>query len=292
MSDARATAGALPSPQQLVRRLRARFAARTPADRTREQLERVERYGAHLAAQNDRTAERLDLLDRQVTDLGASGARATEMLATLVHEVTCRAVGRHVGVFPAGLGQELRRVIGIRRAVETGTNLGDGAMRLAGIFEQVSTIELSSERAEAARRALADLPSVQVLEGDSRELLPDLVSAERPTLYWLDGHWSGGSTAGEGDQCPVLGEIAMLAAGHPDDCILIDDARLFVASPPPPFDPSQWPGLVEVLEAIRATRPAHHITVAQDLIIGVPLRAKPVVDAFAWHLPSMAWRDS
>jgi hypothetical protein len=276
--------------RDVVERLRLALARRgAPADdRTRQQLERLEHYGAHLAAQNDRTAERLELLERQLADLDA---RAGAALETLGHEVTSRAVGRHIGVFPVGLGHELKRVVGLRRAVETGTNLGQGARSLAGIVEQVSTIELSAERCEASRRALADLPSVRVLAGDSRELLPELLSAEQPTLYWLDGHWSGGPTAGQDDQCPLLAEIALLASGHPDDCILIDDARLFVASPQQPFDASQWPSLIEVLDALRTIHPGHHVTVAQDLVIGVPPRAKAVVDTFAWQLPSTAWRD-
>src|SRR5207248_7183528 len=106
-----------------------------------------------------------------------------------------------------------------------------------------------------------------------------------PTLYWLDGHWLGPPTAGQDAQCPVLDEIAQLDGGHLDDCILIDDARCFTAAPPPPFEPEQWPTVVEVIEALRAVRPTNHVTVIHDLIISVPGVTKPVVDRYAWGQP-------
>jgi hypothetical protein len=113
-------------------------------------------------------------------------------------------------------------------------------------------------------------------------LLHEVLSPSEPTLYWLDGHWVGGPTAGANRQCPVLEEIRQLEPGHRDDCSLIDDARCFTAAPPPPFAPEQWPTVIEVIDALRASRPESHITVVQDLIVSVPAVAKPVIDGFAW----------
>jgi hypothetical protein len=189
-----------------------------------------------------------------------------------------------VGSLPDQLVASLQRQCGLVRAVETGTFQGGGARQLAERFPEVLTIELSPEIQREAAARLADVPTVSSLLGDSREVLAGLANPRLPTLYWLDGHWSGGITAGEGMECPLLDEIAAIAPGHPDDCILIDDARLFVASPPPPHDPAQWPTLMEVFDALRRTRPGSHVTLVEDTIIAVPQSAKPAVDRFALEI--------
>lgn len=185
-----------------------------------------------------------------------------------------------MGALPEQLAADLRDRLGLRRAIETGTYGGGGTRTLAGLFDAVVTIELSHELHERARANLADLGNVTLLEGDSGELLGPLAAERVPTLYWLDGHWSGGPTAGAESECPLLDEIAAIAAGHPDDCVLVDDARLFAAAPPPPHDPAQWPTLVEVVDALRAARPEHHVTLLHDLFVAVPAAAKDLVDEF------------
>jgi hypothetical protein len=186
-----------------------------------------------------------------------------------------------VGGLPRELGAALRDRLALRRAIETGTYRGGGARLLAGLIRgPVVTIELSEPLAAAATEALADLPDVTVRQGDSRTVLPELVDPAVPTLYFLDGHWSGGETAGAASECPVLDELRAIGGGHPDDAILVDDARLFTASPPPPHDPAEWPTIVEVFDTLRAARPEHHVTVLRDLIIAVPARARDLVDRF------------
>ncbi|MEA2467123.1 MAG: hypothetical protein QOJ57_1249 [Thermoleophilaceae bacterium] len=185
-----------------------------------------------------------------------------------------------MGALPQALAQQLRDELGLRRAIETGTFRGGGARLLGTMFPEVVSIELSEELATAAQQTLADVQHVRIVQGDSRQWLPRLADRNVPTLYFLDGHWSGGPTAGEQTECPVLGELEAIAGGHPDDCVFIDDARLFTASPPPPHDPEEWPDLVEVIDALRAGRPGHHVTVLHDLIIGVPARARRPVDEF------------
>ncbi len=109
-----------------------------------------------------------------------------------------------------------------------------------------------------------------------------------PTLWFLDGHWSGGPTAGEQDECPVMAELDALRGAHPDDVILIDDARLFAAPPPPPHDPLQWPTLAGIFDLLRDVRPDSHVTMLADLIICVPPRAKDLVDAFGQRVAAVA----
>src|SRR5213594_1151332 len=100
-----------------------------------------------------------------------------------------------MGSVPRGLAGELKETLGLRRAVETGTYRGGSARLLAEIFDDVVTIELSEDLHDAAARELAGLGNVRALQGDSRLELGPLAVESVPTLYWLDGHWSGGNTA-------------------------------------------------------------------------------------------------
>jgi len=185
-----------------------------------------------------------------------------------------------MGTIDLRLATELRDELGLKRAIETGTYRGLTARALAPVFGSVVTIELSRQVHERAARALGDLPNVEPIQGDSREVLAGIARAEMPTLYFLDGHWSGGATGGVGDECPLLGELAAIGSGHPQDCLVIDDARLFTSAPPPPHDPAQWPTITEVFDAIRSERPGHSVTLIDDQVLAVPRRAKPVIDAY------------
>lgn len=166
--------------------------------------------------------------------------------------------------------ESLRRDVGIGRAVETGTFRGITARALAGVFDLVVTIELFEPIHVAAKDALSDLTNVEALHGHSRDVLANLSSVEGPSLYFLDGHWSGGGTGGNDDQCPVLAELEAIGPGNANDVIIVDDARLFTATPPPPMDPAQWPTAMAVFDAVRTGRPEHLVTILNDQIVAVP----------------------
>jgi hypothetical protein len=181
---------------------------------------------------------------------------------------------------PASLARQLRDDLDLRRGIETGTFRGGGARLMAEIFPEAASIELSAELHAAAVAELADVRNLRLLQGDSRRWLPELLDPSTPTLYFLDGHWSSGDTAGEGDECPVLDELRAIAGGHPDDVVLVDDARFFTVAPEPPNRPEQWPGIVEVFDQLRAGRPDHHVTLVHDVVVAVPQRVRGRVDAF------------
>ena len=179
---------------------------------------------------------------------------------------------------PIRLATELRALLGLSRACETGTFQGEGAEALARVFPSVATVELSEELHAQAKGRLGANPNISFFLGDSREVLPRLVDPSVPTFWFLDGHWCDGPTAGGDAQCPVMAEINALGGGHTSDCIVIDDAHLFLAAPPPPYDAQQWPTIVEVIDGLRAARPGHHITVLDGQVIAVPPEAKSAVD--------------
>lgn len=182
------------------------------------------------------------------------------------------------------LAGPLQAHLGLMRAVETGTHVGRGARLLAGVFPSVVTIELSPTLAAQARTNLADLRLVRSLEGHSVDLLPRLVDPSIPTYWFLDGHWSGGETAGESDNCPVARELEVISKGHEDDVIVVDDARYFLSPPPPPYEGAQWPTLLEIIDAVRASRPDAYVTVLADQIVAVPARARRVVETYGQQL--------
>lgn len=151
---------------------------------------------------------------------------------------------------------------GVRRAVETGTLFGDGAIKLGSIFERVETIELSRYFALRAWLRLLRYSNIKVRRGDSSRLLRP---SSEPTLYWLDGHWSMGQTAGEDNQCPLLDELRATSPGTVGDWYLIDDARMFTGRLDKGLDPDQWPTIDQIREVVMETRPTHEVLVRKEL---------------------------
>lgn len=174
-----------------------------------------------------------------------------------------------MGKVPQDIVREIA-ASGIRRAVETGTYLGDGAIVLAQSFDRVDTFELSRRLWLRARLRLLSYPSVHLHCGDSSELLRP---SGEPTLYWLDGHWSADITAGEERQCPLLDEITATSPGTQGDIYLIDDARLFLKPPPPPMNPRHWPTIAQIVNCVNSVRPGYEVIVNEprDLIVIKPV---------------------
>ena len=96
-----------------------------------------------------------------------------------------------------------------------------------------------------------------------------IVPANMVIVFWLDGHWSGGVTAGEDDECPLLDELGAIKHRR-GDIIMIDDARLFLAAPPISFDPSQWPTVFEIAEALGEYQNEYLFQMFHDIIFLVP----------------------
>ena len=131
---------------------------------------------------------------------------------------------------------KLRRIrrfanqIGAKSFIETGTFYGQTTEIASRHFNTVVSIELSPYLAELNARSFKNTKNVTILQGDSRELLLSIVKGvPSPILFWLDGHYSGGITAGETSPCPILEELSAIRQldQNTDFCLLIDDRRLF-----------------------------------------------------------------
>jgi hypothetical protein len=174
--------------------------------------------------------------------------------------------------------------------VETGTFHGGTAAWAAPRFREVYSIEVAEPLWHAARERHRSLTNVTFLLGDApsqlRTLAPKL---ERP-LFWLDAHWCGSGTGRTKTECPVLEELAAIAAGRDDDpFILIDDARLFLAPPPRPHDWRDWPDLETVIAALHACGDLW-ITVRDDVIVAVPSAHRAALVEFFQSVPPVPAR--
>ena len=191
----------------------------------------------------------------------------------------------HRGLFPAyELGEtnpDKRSIIaryardfGAVNCIETGTHLGDTSswMSRRRVCDRVWTIEVDGRLARDARRRFEEegLSNVQLLEGDSGRLLHDaMFSRERmpgPALWWLDGHNSVIFGSKGEEDTPLLKELhAIFERDHPDDVIIVDDARTF-RSTRLHQKYMQMPELMEVQDYVCEQRPDWIFDMRDDIV--------------------------
>lgn len=173
------------------------------------------------------------------------------------------------GLTPHKRKQQLVRMIAqrhnLRVLVETGTYRGDMVQAMKGYFIHVYTIELSAKLCARAQRRFRKDSNVTVIHGDSAKRLADVTTnLDRPALFWLDGHYSGGMTAQGVTATPILDELAIVLphlAGHHG--VLVDDARLFGMD-------AGYPTLNELKEHVAYYRPEVEVTVVDDILSILP----------------------
>ncbi len=171
---------------------------------------------------------------------------------------------------PKKIVLKIIELISINTFVETGTYHGATALWASVNFPRVITIENSIELWENVHNKYIDKGNINFLLGDSRSLLKTLMEeATPPTLFWLDAHWSGGSTYGENDECAIIEELNAINEYSGEKVILIDDARLFLSPPPHPYNHKYWPTISEVFRAINSNK-QYSAKLKNDVIISVP----------------------
>ena len=149
----------------------------------------------------------------------------------------------------------------LRSFVETGTYRGKMIFAVRNRFDRIFSIELDAGLAERARNIFTHDKHVTIVEGDSGRALPEVLEKlDAPTLFWLDGHYSGPGTARGALDTPIAQELlAITAHGNGRHVILVDDARLFTGD-------RGYPTLQD-LEPILAEAPTSwQVDVADDVI--------------------------
>jgi len=146
--------------------------------------------------------------------------------------------------------------------IETGTYKGKMVYAVMPHMKEIYSIELDQMYFEKAKRRFAGYHNIHIIQGQSGEILPKvLVNIEKPCLFWLDAHWSEGSTAKGQTNTPILQELQCILnhRGAEEHIILIDDAFLFVGE-------DDYPTLQALEHLVLAFHPSWVFEVKDDII--------------------------
>jgi hypothetical protein len=144
--------------------------------------------------------------------------------------------------------------------VETGTYLGDMVEAQRDHFKKIYSVELSQKLFHKAQKRFKDHLHVKILHGDSGTVLNNLMTEiDKPALFWLDGHYSGGITAKGEKECPVPEELNTILKSSLSHIILIDDARLFNGT-------QDYPTIEQIEEIIRSNNGQYLVEIKDDII--------------------------
>jgi hypothetical protein len=182
------------------------------------------------------------------------------------------------------LVEHLAEALPLAVFVETGTFEGEAIARLRSLFGEIHSVELSDKYYGAAVARFGDDPAVKLYHGDARDVLRVVQSnvQSRSVLYWLDAHWCVAEEAsGEQSQCPLLEELQAIGSLNPSSVILIDDARLFLATPPAPHEVRDWPRFQSVVHALQSLSNEHEMMVVNDVIVFFPVVARNSIERYA-----------
>lgn len=160
--------------------------------------------------------------------------------------------------------EEYQKKFDLKILVETGTYLGDMIEAQRNNFEKIYSVELSKKLFQRATKRFKSYPHVTILNGDSGIVLNKLLTEiDKPTLFWLDGHYSEGITAKGTKECPVIEELAAILKSDLYHIILIDDARLFNGT-------RDYPTLDEIKQIFEKNNRTYSLTVKDDIIRLIP----------------------
>lgn len=146
--------------------------------------------------------------------------------------------------------------------VESGTLFGDTLAAMRRQFHQLHSIELDPTLHRRATERFASDSKVKLWFGDSAEVLPRVLALiHAPTLFWLDGHYSGQGTARGLVDTPIREELGHIGR-HPlreAHVIAIDDARVFIGK-------DGYPPIDELRE-LAAQIGFHYMEIDNDIIL-------------------------
>lgn len=155
---------------------------------------------------------------------------------------------------------EFGKQYGCKVLVETGTFRGDMMEAQKNNFDKLYSVELSTEFWEKAKQRFKNDPQINLIQGDSGVVLPELVpTIDQPALFWLDGHYCGTTTALSAIECPIYAEIDAVFKNNKGHVMLIDDARLFIGK-------HDYPTILELTNYVKKISPNYSVTVVDDMI--------------------------
>ena len=146
--------------------------------------------------------------------------------------------------------------------VETGTYKGKMVYAVMPYVREIYSIELDQTHYHNAHKRFAGYANIHLRQGQSGEVLPEIMKEiQQPCLFWLDAHWSGGSTAKAEQETPIMEEMECIL-NHPladRHVILIDDARCFTGQ-------NDYPTMQALEQRIADAQPDWVFKVEDDII--------------------------
>jgi hypothetical protein len=113
--------------------------------------------------------------------------------------------------FPKDVALEMAVMANAKIFVETGTYYGDTAKWAGTKFGTVFTIELSEYLYNLTKDELLSKGNIIPKLGNSKNVLPNILEdIDSNIIFWLDGHYSCGITAGADDPCPLREELKII----------------------------------------------------------------------------------
>jgi len=88
--------------------------------------------------------------------------------------------------------REYAERFGLRVLIETGTYYGEMVSAMKSHFDRIYSIEYDAALAAAAARRFTGDARIEILQGDSKTLVPKILNTlQHPALFWLDAGYYG-----------------------------------------------------------------------------------------------------
>lgn len=157
--------------------------------------------------------------------------------------------------------RQYARDFALKTLIETGTYFGEMIAATKDVFREIWSIEIEPWLYQRAQRVFSREAHVHLLLGDSRDLLPQvLAKLDRPALFWLDGHFSGGITGKGISETPIVQELDAIAAHRvKKHVLLIDDARDFTGK-------NDYPSVEQMRQYVGERFPGRVFQLENDII--------------------------
>lgn len=164
---------------------------------------------------------------------------------------------------------EYAQRFGLTTLIETGTYYGEMIAAVAQRFRRIYSIELDSRLAQMAKQRFRQQPHVEVIKGDSQQVVPQLLQKiSEPCLWWLDAGYCG--WVGEIGNPNRLGSEfkAILDDRRFQHVILMDDADGINGE-------GGSPTLAELMAFVEASYADRRVEVSRNIIRITPRASAP-----------------
>jgi hypothetical protein len=147
--------------------------------------------------------------------------------------------------------------------IETGTYKGRMVYAVMPYIKEIYSVELNLVFFQSAQKRFKGYNNIHILHGQSSNVLPMIIKdINKPCLFWLDAHYSGGSTSKGESNTPVMQEIECILDHDKvfEHIILIDDARCFTGK-------NDYPTIEYLRNFILNKYPDWNFEVKNDIIV-------------------------